>query len=217
MSALTSLFRRRSPLPRRKACGLTLIELMVAMALLGVVGVLTWRATSQLVDARERIAGELARWQAVVHATALIERELMQIAPPVLAEGVGGLPALELEAAADGSRSRLAWAVVGGEHEIGRVEIRHLDGRLEAWVWPDLEARATPTRLPLLDEVPALRWRLLSANRPHLQWPLTEGSAVGATTGRRSALTDAPALPEAFELTLELADVGTVTRVFAPR
>ncbi|MBP7640762.1 MAG: prepilin-type N-terminal cleavage/methylation domain-containing protein, partial [Thauera sp.] len=65
--------------------GLTLIELMVAMALLGVVGVLTWRATSQLVDARERIGAELSRWQAVVHASALIERELMQIAPPELA------------------------------------------------------------------------------------------------------------------------------------
>ena len=31
---------------RRRSVGLTLIELMVAMALLGVVGVLTWRATS---------------------------------------------------------------------------------------------------------------------------------------------------------------------------
>ena len=66
MSALTTLVRPRQPLPRRKARGLTLIELMVAMALLGVVGVLTWRATSQLVDARARIGGELERWQAVV-------------------------------------------------------------------------------------------------------------------------------------------------------
>lgn len=216
MSALTTLVRPRQPLPRRKARGLTLIELMVAMALLGVVGVLTWRATSQLVDARERIGGELERWQAVVHATALIERELMQVAPPVLAEGVGGLPALELEAAADGSRSRLAWAVVGGEHDLGRVEIRHLDGRLEAWVWADREARATPTRLPLLEHVRALRWRLLAGNRAHLQWPEPDAAARPATRGR-GAIATAPPLPEAFELTLELTDVGTITRVFAPR
>jgi general secretion pathway protein J len=65
--------------------------------------------------------------------------------------------------------------------------------------------------------VHALRWRLLSANRPQLQWPPAEGSAAPATTRRRSAVATAPALPEAFELTLELADVGTITRVFAPR
>jgi general secretion pathway protein J len=215
MPVFASFFRHRPP--RRKATGLTLIELMVALALLGVIGVLTWRATSQLVDARERIGSELGRWQAVVHATAFIERELMQIAPPVLADAAGGLPALTLEAAEDGSRSRLAWSVVGGEHDIGRVEIRHLDGRVEAWVWPDREGREAPTRLPLLDDVHALRWRLLSANRPQLQWPPAEGSAAPATTRRRSAVATAPALPEAFELTLELADVGTITRVFAPR
>jgi len=147
------------------------------------------------------VGSELGRWQAVVHATAFIERELMQIAPPVLADAAGGLPALTLEAAEDGSRSRLAWSVVGGEHDIGRVEIRHLDGRVEAWVWPDREGREAPTRLPLLDDVHALRWRLLSANRPQLQWPPAEGSAAPATTRRRSAVATAPALPEAFELT----------------
>ena len=132
--------RRRSA--RRRGAGLTLIELMVAMALLGVIGVLTWRATSQLVDGRERIGAELARWQAVMHASALIERELMQIAPPELADGTGttaaatgaALPALELETEPDGHRSRLAWTVVGGEQGFGRIELLHRDGRLEALV-----------------------------------------------------------------------------------
>ncbi|GAB1460862.1 hypothetical protein MASR2M50_26360 [Thauera sp.] len=200
--------------------GLTLIELMVAMALLGVVGVLTWRATSQLVDARERIGAELSRWQAVVHASALIERELMQIAPPALAEGTGPsgaaagatLPALELEADPDGRRSRLAWTVVGGEQGFGRFELRHQDQRLEALVWPDREARGEAVRLPLLDGVDALRWRLLAAGQAHTQWPAAE-----SRSRRRGRVAIVTPLPEAVEFTLELADVGTVVRVFALR
>ncbi len=201
---------RRSFAPRihRSDAGLTLIELMVALALLGVIGLLTWRATSQLVDARTRIGTELAHWQAVVHASALIERELMQIAPPELAEG--GQRALELEAAGDGRRSRLAWTVIGGEQGFGRVEIRHQDRRLEALVWPDREALGEPIRLPLLDEVDALHWRLLAAGQAYSQWPATEER-------QRNRGVTAPPLPDAVEFTMELADVGPVTRVFALR
>ncbi len=213
---------RRPPLPssaprlRRDGAGLTLIELMVALALLGVVGLLTWRATSQLVDGRERIGTELSRWQAVVHASALIERELRQIAPPELAEGLRqagtavDLPTLELEADTEGQQSRLAWTVVGGEQGFGRVEIRHQDRRLEALVWPDREARGEPIRLPLLDEVAALRWRLLAGGQIHGEWPLTENR-------QRGPAARVTALPDALEFTLELADVGPITRVFALR
>ncbi len=205
---------------RQRGAGLTLIELMVAMALLGVVGVLTWRATSQMVDARERIGAELSRWQAVVHASALIERELMQIAPPELAESAAAsgpatdtaLPALELEADPDGHRSRLAWTVVGGEQGFGRVELRHQDGRLEALVWPDREARGEAVRLPLLDGVNALRWRLLAAGRAHTQWPAAE-----SPSRRRGRVAPITPLPEAVEFTLELADVGPIVRVLALR
>lgn len=203
---------------RRHCAGLTLIELMVALALLGVVGLLTWRATSQLVDARERIGAELSRWQAVVHACALIERELMQIAPPELADGMRqagaarGLPALELEAATNGLHSRLAWTAIGGEHGFGRVEIRHTDARLEALVWPDREALGEPIRLPLLDAVEALHWRLHTGGQAHGHWPPTDDR-----NRKRSPVALVTPLPDAVELTLELADVGPVTRIFALR
>jgi general secretion pathway protein J len=205
-------FSSFAPRTRRHDAGLTLIELMVALALLGVIGLLTWRATSQLVDARARIGSELAHWQAVVHASALIERELLQIAPPELAEGrqPQALRALELESASDGRRSRLAWTVIGGEQGFGRVEIRHQDRRLDALVWPDREALGEPIRLPLLDEVDALHWRLFAAGQAHSQWP-----ATGERQRNRGA-TAAP-LPDAVEFTMELADVGPVTRVFALR
>jgi len=205
---------------RRHGAGLTLIELMVALALLGVVGLLTWRATSQLVDARERIGAELSHWQALVRTSALIERELMQIAPPELAEGAhqagtaASLPTLELEADGNGRRSRLAWAVIGGEQGFGRVEIRHENRRLEALVWPDREALGEAIRLPLLDEVDALRWRLLAGGQTHDRWPATEERNRSRGRGRDALVTP---LPDAVEFTLELADVGPVTRVFALR
>ena len=194
-----------APRTRHRSAGLTLIELMVAMALLGVIGILTWRATSQMVDARIRIGDELSRWQAVVSASALIERELMQIAPAELTAGAS-LPGLELETGDNGSR--LAWTVVGGEHALGRIEIRHRDRRLEAIVWPDRDAHGEPVRLPLLEGVEALRWRLLAGGETHAQWPTVDG---------RNRVFRATALPEAVEFTLELTDVGPITRVFALR
>ena len=128
----------------------------------------------------------------------------------LIGEMTNGL--LELEADPDGRRSRLAWTVIGGEQGFGRVELRHQDQRLEALVWPDREARGEAVRLPLLDGVDALRWRLLAAGQAHTQWPSAE-----SRNRRRGRVAIVTPLPEAVEFTLELADVGTVVRVLALR
>ena len=102
--------------------------------------------------------------------------------------------------------------MIGGEQGFGRVELRHQEQRLEALVWPDREARGEVVRLPLLDGVDTLRWRLLAAGQAHTQWPAAENRSRGR--GRAAIVTP---LPEAVEFTLELADVGTVVRVLALR
>ena len=71
---------------------------------------------------------------------------------------------------------------------------------------------AEAVRLPLLDGVDTLRWRLLAAGQAHTQWPAAENRSRGR--GRAAIVTP---LPEAVEFTLELADVGTVVRVLALR
>ena len=48
---------------RRRPCGFTLVEALVAIAILALVAVLAWRATAAMADSDVRLAAERARWQ----------------------------------------------------------------------------------------------------------------------------------------------------------
>src|SRR5688500_3706970 len=48
---------------RRAAHGFTLIEILVALAILALTAVLAWQATAALVDGEVRLSGEATRWR----------------------------------------------------------------------------------------------------------------------------------------------------------
>ena len=135
------------------------------MALLGVIGACSPGAPPANWWMGESASAPSSRWQAVMHASALIERELMQIArrssptaPASTAAATGAaLPALELETEPDGHLSRLAWTVVGGERGFGRSNSSIGMVASEALVWPDREAReASPAAAARRRRCPAL-------------------------------------------------------------
>jgi prepilin-type N-terminal cleavage/methylation domain-containing protein len=47
----------------RTVRGFTLVEALVAIAILGLVAVLAWRATASMTDSEVRLAAERTRWQ----------------------------------------------------------------------------------------------------------------------------------------------------------
>jgi len=85
---------------------------------------------------------------------------------------------------------------------VRRVGFRLVDGRLEWLRWSGREALGQPSVDPLLDGVRGMRWRFLLDNVRTDAWPPAD---------RRSLL------PDAIILELDLADVGTLTRLIALR
>lgn len=184
--------------------GLTLIELVVAMALFATLGLLTWRATSQVIDSRTRVSIELARWRDISTAVQHIELDLLQVTLPDPTKSGTATPGFELRRTADGLENELSLVTMTADGSGSqRIGYRYVDGRLVWLQWPNRNGTGLPAEYPLLDKVKAVRWRFVADGTTSTDWP-------------RSGQT-APLLPAAVELELELPDAGTLTRLFALR
>lgn len=189
--------------------GLTLIELLIALVVFSLLGVLTWRASTQLIASQNAIAIELERWRHIGRAVQRIETELLQIAAPAIPKGSSALPPLQLLRSADGRVTELRLLTLTADGSGARPTVFRFDDERLDWLrWPDRGAReaddAQIERHPLLDQVRAVRWRIIDHDATvALDWPPAE------RTG--------PSLPAAIELELELPDAGTFTRYFALR
>jgi len=178
--------------------GLTLIEVMVALAVFVVLGMLTWKATSQLADARQHVGAEFERWRAISSTAHRIGNELQQIVPAAgaLRLNTGGT---------SGMTGALDFTMPAGQDSLpARARFLLTGRRLEWWLWDGSSPSAAPERLTLLDEVDAVRWRFLHEGRWYESWPPQDEAA-------------APLLPAAVTLELDLPDAGTLQRTYALR
>jgi general secretion pathway protein J len=189
-----------NPTPRRAHAGMTLIELMVAVAVFAVLGVLCWSGLSRLADGQAGLAAELERWRAIDRALQRIETRLLQVAaystppgqrlPPALQhDPAAGTAALQFQALAEDGPRREAFALA--------------DGALVWQCWPGREAEGAAESDRLLAGARRLAWRFLAGDTLAGRWP-----PAGGALDR---------LPAAVELELELDDVGRISRVFALR
>lgn len=195
---------------RTRVEGLTLIEVMVALAVFAVLGTLTYRGTAQLILARTQIEHELQRWREIDRALQIIETELTQIVAPAITPGSTRKPSLQVEQTARSSELRiLSLAPAAG---VERVAFAFGDGTL-AWVrQPEAQPAASAERDILLERVRAVHWRFLTPGGWHETWPVPgSAGASGGTPGTANTL------PAAIEIVLDLHDVGRITRLHALR
>lgn len=195
---------------RKRAGGLTLIEVMVALAVFAVLGTLTYRGTAQLILARTQIEHELERWREIDRALQIVETELMQIVAPAITPGSTRTPSLQVQQSA--LSSELQILSLSQATGVERVSFEFRDDSL-AWVRrPEAQAAATPERDILLARVDAVRWRFLTPAGWNDRWPAPGGTtSPGTTTG------SANSLPAAIEIVLDLPDIGRITRLHALR
>ncbi len=185
--------------------GLTLIELMVALAIFAVLGVLSYRALAEVSTSRTRLEDGFERWRSIGRAMQRIDADLLQLVAPAAsastAANMQASPALLLTRAASGG-AELQLLRLDEARGIRRVGYRLVDGRLDWLRWSGRDAFGEPTVEPLLGNVRNVRWRFLTGGNRVDAWPPGE---------RRHTL------PDAVILELELPDHGTLTRFIALR
>ena len=120
--------------------GLTLIELMVALAVFAVLGLLSYRAIAQITDHQQRIGDELARWRTIGRTMLRVETDLLQVVAPTTPTGIEGTPAMQLVRLPNLDNELQFLVVDGTRQQVTRMAFRYHENRLD-WVrWPGREA-----------------------------------------------------------------------------
>ena len=196
--------------------GFTLLELLAAMAVLAVLGTLSFRGLSSVLDAESRLQAETRRWTDVSLLFSQLGEDMLMAVERTRRGAAGRTsPALRLAGAArepaDAEDAQLVVSRLGigegaaAQSALRRVGYRLRDAKLEYLVWPspDSAPGAQPAVHVILEGVSELRWQALHADGRWVDaWPV--GSA-------------AESLPRAVSVQLALAGGVEVTRILALR
>jgi general secretion pathway protein J len=196
----------------RGARGLTLVELLVAVAIFGVLSAVAYRALTVVLESRSRIEQEDRKWRELALFFTRLEQDLTAAAPrPVRAANGLLAPALvghpTPQDATGGvvtlTRTGLA-AAPGAIDPPRRIGYRLRGGAVELLSWTGLDQapRAEPRATAVLRGVTALGLRYLDRGGSwHAAWP-----PAGATEREAE-------IPVGVEVGLTLASGERITRL----
>ena len=193
--------------------GFTLLEVLIAVAIVAVIALLGYRALAALSDAETRLAAEATRWRTLDLFFARLEGDMRQAVPrPARSGAVREAPwvGFVTDSGADGSDSALAFSRAGPEFNIEpgsagqRLGYRLRDGAVEVLYWPsyDRPRDAQATSYALLADVAHFRLTYLARDNAWVdRWPIA-GDAD---------------LPRAVRVQLTLSSGETIERWLALR
>ena len=193
---------------RTHAGGFTLVEVLVALLLVALTGVLAWQATAAMVDGEVRLTDEARRWRTLDSTFTRIEADFRQALPRAIRAGDAAEPAWLGALEAQGS-SAIVFSRAGAEFDVEpgaagqRIAYRVRGGALEVLYWPGLDrgAAVEPVAYRLVEGVARFRVDHLAGNGWNEQWP-------------RPGEAD---LPRAVRITLLLTSGEAIERWFALR
>lgn len=201
------------PVGRMRSSGFTLLEVLVAVAIFVVVGVLALTGYNELSMQSGRVETSAVRIRAVQSAFTHLNQDFATLEPRPVRQAIGeGLvPALQandkqVDELVELTRS--GWSNPAGvpRPTLQRVAYRLVDSKLRRDYWVSLDHVSTedPVSTVLLDRVKSVKLRFLANNRQWQdQWPPLGYSAPDLMSVR----------PLAVEVTLELEDWGKITRI----
>ena len=214
-SARCSNARSSRHVPRRRIRGFTLLEVLVVVTLFALLALIGHGALHTVLDARARVASELAKLQRVQSTFMLLERDLGQAVPRVVRDLHGvEQPAFAGAAHAQGLRLELTRA--GWRNSLGspRSTLQRVfyvldQGVLRRVDFPVLDGASPDTARErvLLDEVHGVVLRFLDRDRRwHAQWPPAAGPGIHGPGVHGQ--------PIAVELLLDIEGFGVLRRLF---
>jgi general secretion pathway protein J len=193
----------------RAGAGFTLIEVLLAVAIVALIAVLGYRAVAALSDSETKLAAEAARWRSLDLFFARLEGDLRQAMPRPARLSETREPAWVGVADAAGN-STLAFSRAGPEFTLERrsagqrLAYRYRDGAVDVLYWAsyDRPRGALPTAYTLLDGVARFQLAYLARDGGWADtWPRAEESE----------------LPRAIRVRLTLASGEVIERWLALR
>lgn len=188
----------------RRIAGFTLVEMLVALAVFAVLGVLAFGGLRGIISLDSGLAARSEQTTAVEFALSLIEQDLQHATRRAVRDEFGDPePALTSERGTDlVSLTRYAAALPGGDSAVSlrRIRYRLLDGELFRDVWQQLDRTPSTTfsTRRLLDNVGALKLRYFANREWRDYWPPEDAGS--------------DMLPRGFEILLAIDQQGTLRR-----
>lgn len=192
--------------------GFTLIEVMVALAVFGVLSVMAYMALGQTLSNADLLTDRMDRLQAIQRAMRYLDSDLSQAVPRPVRDmlGDGFEPAIRTNI---GSEFALEVTHGGWSNPAGlprgtlqRSAYRIEDGELIRYHWRVLDRTVNnePIQTVLLDGVDSIVFRYMTVDGEATeQWPPVNVSGPGGFRLR----------PRAVEIVLTLADEGEIRRL----
>ena len=190
----------------------TLIEVLVALAIFGVMSMLAYTALGSTLENADYLGDRMDRLQAIQRTVRYLSSDLIQAAPRPVRSQIGDRfdPALESSLSTEFAieLTHGGWGNPAGlpRGTFQRVAYRIVDGELLRYHWTVLDRTYAnePIVTVMLDDVESLYFRFYSASgEPSEVWP-----PVSQQGGQGLRI-----LPRAIEIVMTLPDQGEITRL----
>jgi general secretion pathway protein J len=194
---------------RTPQSGFTLLEMMVALAIFAVIGVMAHQLLFQMIQSHAHAEERGLRLADVQRAMQIIQRDVMQIVDrPVRDELGDGTPGLSVGSEQMLELTRQGWRnpLQLPRSDLQRVAYRFDGDTLYRYYWPVLDRAeiSEPIRQALLTDVRAAEVSVIDVSgNVHSHWPLLAELAA-----------DPDAAPAAISLRIDVAPFGELLRVW---
>lgn len=197
---------------KRQTRGFTLIEILVAMLIVAIIGIMAYGGLHRLINLHEQTAASMHRLQLLQQAVTIMTRDFSQLEPRPVRDPLGGAPLAAFMSTPQNQPplvfTRGGWSnpladVRSTEERVAYQLDKHQLLRLS---WPELDvpAQTDPVKQVLLTGVTQFDLRFMDDNGNwQNQWP-----PLNTNTAAYVAR-----LPRAVEIDITVKDIGRITRI----
>ena len=196
-----------------KTLGFTLVEILVALLVFAVVGLLSTRLLSQSIDNQNNLQDRGQRLAEIHRAMRVLQRDIVQLSRRKIRDAQGEeLPALMVSDQGAIEFSRVGWRnpLRQPRSEVQRVGYRWQDEKIIRGYWLTLDRSydAEPAYQTLLENVEAIEFFAVDQlGNEHKQWPLDPEANVVTEEGETLYLA-------AILVRAEIAPYGMIERIW---
>ena len=196
-----------------KTLGFTLVEILVALLVFAVVGLLSTRLLSQSIDNQNNLQDRGQRLAEIHRAMRVLQRDIVQLSRRKIRDAQGEeLPALIVSDQGAIEFSRVGWRnpLRQPRSEVQRVDYRWQDEKIIRGYWLTLDRSydAEPAYQTLLENVEAIEFFAVDQlGNEHKQWPLDPEANVVTEEGEALYLA-------AILVRAEIAPYGMIERIW---